>query len=98
MRRLIVRHLPLIFRQKINHFPYTPDLTADRFDFGQLHLALKGQRYIDIKTIQKNRPIWTTFQQNGLKILSTIHKETILNKKIIFDNINVLFLKKFSLN
>lgn len=34
-----------------------PDLTADRFDFGQLHLALKGQRYIDIKTIQKNRPI-----------------------------------------
>lgn len=47
-------------------------LTADRFDFGQLHLALKGQRYSDIETIQKNRPRFSrTFLQNGLKILST---------------------------
>ena len=38
----------------INHSPYLPDMApCDFYLFGKLHLAMKGNRYADVDTIQK---------------------------------------------
>ena len=84
-----------------NHSPYSPDLApCDFYLFGKLHLAMKGNRYADIETIQRSmtailKIISTDEIKMSFHSLSDRAKSVVSPKEIILNKMNQLCLKHF---